>query len=96
MKNKTNKINNESNSNENKSIENESSSYIQQTLDKSENDKKESNNKILNDLTDKYKIIKNASKNKTNRFIKSVLIPFVVKSLEFLDELRSDNINEQS
>ena len=96
VKNKTNKINNESNSNENKSIENESSSYIQQTLDKSENDKKESNNKILNDLTDKYKIIKNASKNKTNRFIKSVLIPFVVKSLEFLDELRSDNINEQS
>ena len=97
VKNKANKISNESNSNENKSVENESSSYIQQTLDKSENDKKESNNNnILKDLTDKYKIIKNASKNKTNRFIKSVLIPFVVKSLEFLDELRSDNINEQS
>ena len=96
VKNKANKISNESNSNENKSVENESSSYVQQTLDKSENDKKESNNNILKDLTDKYKIIKNASKNKTNRFIKSVLIPFVVKSLEFLDELRSDNINEQS
>ena len=95
-KNKTNnnKINNEINSNENKSIENESSSYVQQTLDKSENDKKEDN--ILNDLSEKYKIIKKASKAKTNEYIKSVLIPFVVKSLEFLDNLRSDNINEQS
>ena len=95
MKNKanTNKIMNETNSNENKSIENESSSYVQQTLDKSENEKKENSN-ILDDISEKYKIIKRASKTKTNEYIKSVLIPFVVKSLEFLDSLRSDNINE--
>ena len=95
MKNKANanKIMNETNSNENKSIENESSSYVQQTIDKSENDKKENSN-ILDELSEKYKIIKKASKTKTNEYIKSVLIPFVVKSLEFLDNLRSDNINE--
>ena len=95
MKNKANhnKIMNETNSNENKSIENESSSYVQQTIDKSENDKKENSN-ILDDISEKYKIIKRASKTKTNEYIKSVLIPFVVKSLEFLDSLRSDNINE--
>ena len=85
---------NENKSIENKSIENESSSYIQQTLDKSESDKKDSNN-ILNEISNKYKIIKKVSKDKTNEYIKCVLIPFVAKSLDFLDSLRTDNINEQ-
>lgn len=97
-KKKADRIMNEVNSNENKSIENksienETSSYIQQTLDKSENDKKDNN--IINSLCDKYKIIKQSSKIKTNEYIKSVLIPFVAKSLEFLDSIRSDNINEE-
>ena len=88
--------NNEINTNENKSAENETSSYIQQTTEKNENDKKNINNNFLNELSDKFKILKNVSDNKTNDFIKSVLIPFVAKSLEFLNNLTPDKGNEQA
>ena len=85
---------NEKSFNENKSFENETSSYIQQTLEKSENDKKENN--FISELSDKFKILKNISESQMNEYIKSVLIPFVVKSFEFLNNIRNENSKERS
>ena len=96
VKKKKNNISNETNSNEIKSVENESSSYYQQTLEKSENDKKENKNNILNEISDKFQSLKNISDKKTNEFIKSALIPFIMKSFEFLDSLKTENYDEQS
>ena len=40
--------------------------------------------------------MKNISDNKTNEFIKTILIPFVIKSFEFLYSLKPENKYEQS
>ena len=94
VKKKKNNISNETNSNEIKSVENESSSYYQQTLEKSENDKKENKNNIFNEICDRFQSLKNISDKKTNEFIKSALIPFIMKSFEFLDSLKTENNDE--
>ena len=92
IKKKGNNINNknisEKNNIENKFAENESSSGVQQTVEKSENEKKENNNNelnIFNDICDKFKALKCISENEINEYIKTILLPFVLKSLEFLN-----------
>ena len=84
----TNKNISEKNNIENKFAENESSSGVQQTVEKSENEKKENNNNelnIFNDICDKFKALKCISENEINEYIKTILLPFVLKSLEFLN-----------
>ena len=91
IKKRNNNINNnikEKNNIENKYGENESSSGVQQTVEKSENEKKENNNNelnIFNDICDKFKALKCISENEINEYIKTILLPFVLKSLEFLN-----------
>ena len=75
---------------------NNTSSYIQKAFERSENNKKENNNNILNQIIGKFKEFKNISENKTNEFFKTILIPFVIKSFAFLYSLKSENNNEQS
>jgi len=96
VKKKMNNMNNINNNNindknnlENKFTENESSSGVQQTVEKSENEKKENNNdiniNIFNDICDKFKALKCISESEINIYMKTILLPFVLKSLEFLN-----------